>query len=391
MLCLLVLGMVDPTPLRPRRLGATYSVPTWLPAAAQEVSEPAAVKALGRIRRALVRVETAELSAEIATTFWRTDEYAKAASPKLVFLHGADSNCLEWRYVAEKLGAQGIDCTAVDWWSGGWTDREAIRRRLTDGGPTVEPWTLIRQHLDAFLRGELGSAELGSAELAEEGVEEEDASGEDLEEGPPIVLVGTSLGGAVAIDYAAAHPGRVRALVLIDAGGQSYKAPPPAIVQALAPGVVAAKAAAAWVQSLAQAVRPDEDALIGALHRNEPGWSAAYAAYLASGGYARQVGPPLIRTLRMPTLVIWGEADPILPLSDAFAFECDLPNCVGVERVRHAGHSPHLDDPEVVAAILSRFLEERFDEFDALRGPGGEDQDGVRRREEYREARPPIG
>lgn len=169
------------------------------------------------------------------------------------------------------------------------------------------------------------------------------------------------------------------------------QAPPPAIVQALAPGVVAAKAAAAWVQSLAQAVRPDEDALIGALHRNEPGWSAAYAAYLASGGYARQVGPPLIRTLRMPTLVIWGEADPILPLSDAFAFECDLPNCVGVERVRHAGHSPHLDDPEVVAAILSRFLEERFDEFDALRGPGGEDQDGVRRREEYREARPPIG
>ena len=36
-------------------------------------------------------------------------------------------------------------------------------------------------------------------------------------------------------------------------------------------------------------MRPDEDALIGALHRNEPGWSAAYAAYLASGGYARQV------------------------------------------------------------------------------------------------------
>ena len=30
MLCLLVLGMIDPTPLRPRRLGATYSVPTRL-------------------------------------------------------------------------------------------------------------------------------------------------------------------------------------------------------------------------------------------------------------------------------------------------------------------------------------------------------------------------
>ena len=58
---------------------------------------------------------------------------------------------------------------------------------------------------------------------------------------PQVILVGASLGGAVAIDFASTHPEAVRKLVLVDAGGESYKAPAPAVVAALARPVLTVK------------------------------------------------------------------------------------------------------------------------------------------------------
>jgi len=360
---LLAAGMADP-PLRPRRLGATYAVPTWMPEAASEINEPSAVLALGRIRRSLVHVATSAFTGDITTSFWRTDKFARASSPKLCFLHGADSNCFEWRYLADKLGANGLDCTCVDWWSGGFTDREPITRALLEAGGELTPWELVRAHLDAFFDQTFFSPDVGG----------------DVES---VILVGASLGGAVAIDYAAAHPERVKALILIDAGGQSYKAPSAWAVRALASGVLAIKTLAAW---LVAKVDGSEDARINGLHRTEPGWREAYGAYLASGGYQAAVTPALIRTLTVPTLVIWGQDDPILPLSDAYAFQRDLgAQCYGVRVVPGARHSPHLDDPAVVVRHVSAFLEE----LKLVSGASADD--GVGRRVQYRDERPPTG
>ena len=362
MLAATAAAMTNDPPMRPRRLGATYSVPSWMPDAALEINEPSAVLALGRIRRSVVRVEASSLDADMTTCFWRTDKFARASSPKLVFLHGADSNCFEWRYLAEKLGANGLDCTCVDWWSGGFTDREPITRALTESGGELKPWTLVRAHLDAFLHQQFFSPDVGG-------------NAED------VVLIGASLGGAVAIDYAAAHPERVKALILLDAGGESYKAPSADAVKALAAPVLAVKSLAAWLVSK---VDGSEEARINGLHRTEPGWREAYGAYLASGGYQARVTPELIRTLSVPTLVVWGRNDPILPLSDAYAFARDLgAQCYGVREVAGAGHSPHLDDPAVVAKHVSTFLEELDLESGA--------SDGVGKRERYRDDRPPLG
>ena len=44
----------------------------------------------------------------------------------------------------------------------------------------------------------------------------------------------------------------------------------------------------------------------------------------------RRVVPELIRGVQPPTLVVWGTDDDILPLQDAYAFQSDLPRCVGV-------------------------------------------------------------
>ena len=54
--------------------------------------------------------------------------------------------------------------------------------------------------------------------------------------------------------------------------------------------------------------------------------------------------------------MLWGSEDDILPLSDAYAFERDLPNCVGVRELKGCGHSPHLDNPEAVLPLLKDFI-----------------------------------
>ena len=71
---------------------------------------------------------------------------------------------------------------------------------------------------------------------------------------------------------------------------------------------------------------------------------------------SRRVGRPLIKTVAQPTLVVWGTDDDILPLSDAYAFEQDLQQCVAVKEVAGSGHSPHLDNPDVVVNHLKEFI-----------------------------------
>lgn len=286
------------------------------------LTEPAALWATKNMLRADVAIDTPELQASIPTTFLRPAPSSDA--PLALFLHGADFSCLEWRFVLRQLAAAGVDGAAVDWYSGGWTERAQLNRRLERGG--VQPWTLVRQHLRAFWEQELG--------------------------GRPVVLVGASLGGAVALDFAATHPEAVERLVLIDAGGESFKAPPPDAVAAMAAPVLAVKQ---FFQGV-QAKVPNDESRLVSLHRGEPGVYEAQLLYLKSGSMARRVGRPLIKTVAQPTLVVWGTDDDILPLSDAYAFEQDLQQCVAVKEVAGSGHSPHLDNPDVVVNHLKDFI-----------------------------------
>ena len=246
--------------------------------------------------------------------------------PRVLLLHGADASTLEWRYLVPRLNALGVTTTAVDWWSGGWTDRKSILDQIDERDPSKpKPWTLVQQHLHAFWREQL--------------------------KGEPVIVVGASLGGAVALDFAASYPEAVAGLILLDAGGESYKSPPPEVVSALSPVALGVKKALAFITNRV----PSEELRINSLHRREPEWAGALGAYLASGGYARRVGKDLIKTLEQPSLVIWGQDDPILPLEDAYAFEEDLKQCVGVREVPGCGHTPQLEDPDSVAVHVAQF------------------------------------
>ena len=61
----------------------------------------------------------------------------------------------------------------------------------------AKPWDLIREHQYAFWKRQ-------------------------YPDGQKVTLLGASLGGAVALDFAASHPECVDRLILMDAGGESY-------------------------------------------------------------------------------------------------------------------------------------------------------------------------
>ena len=89
------------------------------------ISEPAAQWALGKMSCVDVELNTPEVRASVRTTFLRPEPSPPSESerPLALFLHGADFSCLEWRLVMRPLLEAGIDCVALDWYSGGWTDR----------------------------------------------------------------------------------------------------------------------------------------------------------------------------------------------------------------------------------------------------------------------------
>lgn len=62
-----------------------------------------------------------------------------------------------------------------------------------------------------------------------------------------------------------------------------------------------------------------------------------------------------IHRVKAPTLLIWGTEDRVVPPVYAEEFAQRIPDA-RVQTVDHAGHAPHLEQPEAVARMVHDFL-----------------------------------
>ena len=109
-------------------------------------------------------------------------------APTVILLHGFDSSLLEFRRLLPRLAADGVPAFGVDLVGWGFSDcRPFVAQPGTPRPPLGPPQK--RGHLEAFIKIVLG--------------------------GRPVVLLGTSLGGAVALDFALSRPALVAGLVLV--------------------------------------------------------------------------------------------------------------------------------------------------------------------------------
>jgi pimeloyl-ACP methyl ester carboxylesterase len=162
-------------------------------------------------------------------------------------------------------------------------------------------------------------------------------------------LVGLSLGGCLAAKFASEHGHRVKKLGLIAPAGMIDPMNP--ILDLLAvPGEQVPELLVSDFEVLKPYLpeKPDLD-FIGDRYRE--------ATTVARLFWERPGDPKFMRYLhriKMPTMIVWGDEDKIIPVGQAETWRRFIPNA-DIRIFRGAGHLVHLERSEVVDA-LGRFL-----------------------------------
>jgi len=153
----------------------------------------------------------------------------------------------------------------------------------------------------------------------------------------PVHLVGNSLGGHTAIHLAARRPDLVRSLTLVNTTGIPFE---PAVGPHIE-NLIIPRGALSFTRILAR------DAF-----RSGPASMAMAFAHVL-----RDDARPLLRSLRVPTLLLWGETDPLVPLTYAQQI-LELVPRARLSIVPRAGHIPFWENPEAFNRDLLNFLRE---------------------------------
>lgn len=82
---------------------------------------------------------------------------------------------------------------------------------------------------------------------------------------------------------------------------------------------------------------------------------ATTRAVIDIGGQSISAHDHLGSVAPIPTLIVWGSKDRMIPAWHALSAQRSLPHC-RVELFEGAGHFPHLDEPERFARVLREFI-----------------------------------
>ncbi len=290
--------------------------PSFLPTKIAQLTESTSIALAQRIEQ--IPVTTSLSNQPILTTYVRQG----SGGTPIVLLHGFDSSVFEFRRLLPLL-ADEKETWAVDLLGFGFTERLAEMSFSPDA---------IKTHLYYFWKTLIGQ---------------------------PIILVGASMGGAAAIDFALSYPQCVEKLVLVDSAGYTagpnigkFMFPPlgylataflrnPKVRQRIS---INAYHEASFASLDAQ--------LCAALHLQSQGWQQALIAFTKSGGYT-SFGEKLSQ-IQQPTLILWGKCDRILGTGDAYKFKDAIANSQ-LTWIENCGHVPHLEQPQLTAQHILEF------------------------------------
>ncbi|ANV86775.1 MULTISPECIES: alpha/beta fold hydrolase [Cyanophyceae] len=292
--------------------------PSFLPPLVNQLTELDAIRLAQQLQQ--VAIATPLQTDPILTSFVQQG----SGDQDILLIHGFDSSVLEYRYLLPKL-AQQHPVWAVDLLSFGFTER-----------PEQLPFTpeTIKTHLYQFWQQQINR---------------------------PVVIVGASMGGAVALDFALSYPDAVKQIVLLDSAGL---APKPLSRFAMVPPLD--RWATQFLGSMnirrkiCQSAYFDKtkvttDAVLcGAMHVQCDRWQEALIQFTKGGGYGSFY--PKLKQIQQPTLILWGEQDRILGTKAAHRFQQGLPNST-LHWIPNCGHLPHVEQTTLVAEHILRFCQ----------------------------------
>jgi pimeloyl-ACP methyl ester carboxylesterase len=193
----------------------------------------------------------------------------------------------------------------------------------------------------------------------------------DLLEIERATVIGQSYGGGVAMQFAYQFPERCERLALVDAGGLGREVSWLLRCVTL-PGAEYLLPALFWAP-----LRDCGNSILSFLNDHgirsprttemwrsfssltDPANRAAFVrtmrAVIDPGGQAVSAMDRLYLAEQMPTLIVWGDRDKIIPVSHAYQAHEAIPNS-RLEIMKGVGHFPHVEDPFRFAEILVDFL-----------------------------------
>jgi len=173
----------------------------------------------------------------------------------------------------------------------------------------------------------------------------------DQSDAGPVHLVGFGLGGWVAAELAVMGGGRLSSLSLVGAAGLRPRE-----------GYIYDPMGESWTSYARRSFRDDEH--FAAVFGEDPAQEVVDLWDYSREMTARVTWKPwmwslplaqLLKGVRVPGLVVWGEADAIVPLDCASQYVETLPDA-RLELVAGAGHVLELEEPDVLARLIADFV-----------------------------------
>lgn len=172
-------------------------------------------------------------------------------------------------------------------------------------------------------------------------------------------LVGTSMGGYAALEIIRQAPERVASLVLMST---SAKADTPERSKGRREQVAAAKKSnsmregtkALWPK-LVHPARHEDYALLNIFIDMAEQLGVAAFERQIEAIISREDSRPLLETIKVPTLVVVGQADTLISPDEGREIAAGIPGAK-LEEVENAGHMCMTERPETVTKLLASFL-----------------------------------
>jgi pimeloyl-ACP methyl ester carboxylesterase len=175
-------------------------------------------------------------------------------------------------------------------------------------------------------------------------------------------LVGHSLGGATAAQFAVDHPDLLKGLILLDPADPNGREIPPGSppMDELLDRMMAGRRAQQAAGSAGDGIDASGAGATGELMRQLAEDMRAAPERRLRGSMRSMFDIRLgeaVKTLPMPVLLAGGDADALIPVANMLATWAKYPAGTGLHIWHGVGHSPNLDCPEALAALIERFVQ----------------------------------
>lgn len=171
-----------------------------------------------------------------------------------------------------------------------------------------------------------------------------------------IFMIGNSLGGQIVAECAARQSQLIKKIVLVSPAGIMKKSTPVLdayISAALYPTPESVKGAYEMMMGTYKQVRQETiDNFISSMTR--PNAKMAFISTLLGMKNAPSLTEKL-QLIKIPTMLLWGSEDKLIPFEYAKQFVGAMKNCYFVE-MKGSGHTPFEEEPEKFSNLILDFL-----------------------------------